>query len=96
MKEIINKALKELNQEGLLNGLKITDAGKREVEGILKTDGRAKELILKVFLKKLENDFYETDFIEFCYKVLFLENLLKKSGINLFFEIENLKNSKKF
>ena len=92
-KELIEKAYKELNEEGLLNGNKITEAGKLEAEDILKTDEKIGKLMLDFLLKKLENDFYETDFLDFCLKVLSLENILKKSNIDLIEKIrEKIKN----
>jgi len=89
--ETLKKAIKELNEEGLLNGTKITEKGKVEVEEILKEDNRCSEIVFKVFWTKLSNDFYEMSPREFCLRVLELEKLLKKSNIDLF---EKLKNDK--
>ncbi|MBU1173336.1 MAG: hypothetical protein KKD44_27530 [Proteobacteria bacterium] len=87
MNEILKKAIEELNQEGKLNGLKITEKGKIEVEEMLKHDGKSRKIIFNVFWKKLENDFYELSPREFALKLLKLEKLLKKSGIDLFDEL---------
>jgi DNA-binding PadR family transcriptional regulator len=84
MNPTIKKALEELNQEGLLNGTKITPKGKAEVEEILRQDSKISDVVFNVFWKKLENDFYEGSPKEFVLKVIELERLLAKSGINLY------------
>lgn len=90
MDEIIKKTIKELNQEGKLNGTKITKSGKKEIERILKQDKGCRKIVFKILWKKLENDFYETEPKEFALKVLALEIMLKNSGISLAEEVEKL------
>ena len=91
IKKIIERAVKELNDEGLLKGTRITEEGKREVENILKSDGKAQEFVFNIFIKKLENDFYETDFLDFCLKVLKLEEIMRKVNINFYEKILKMK-----
>ncbi len=90
MDEIIKKTIKELNQEGKLNGTKITKSGKKEVERILKQDKGCRKIVFQVLWKKLEDDFYELQPKEFALKVLALEIMLKNSGVSLAEELEKV------
>lgn len=90
MNDIIERALKELNEEGLLNGNSITEKGKIEAEQILKSEPKLQNGMFKFFWKKLEPLFYELEPREFCLKVLELEGLLKKAGVDLEGELRNL------
>lgn len=81
---IIEQALKELNEEGLFKGLKITEQGKKKAEEIIKSKRNYQDALFKTLWKKLKDEFYELDAEEFAIKVLKLEELLKKSGIDLY------------
>ena len=89
--EIIKKALKELNEEGLLNGLNITEKGKEETERVLREDNKSSDMVFRIFLKKLEDDFYELSPVEFSIKVLELERLLSKSNVDLYSKLIKMK-----
>ena len=75
-----------------LNNIKmekeITEAGKREVEKMLRGNKRIRKMVFTALWKKLEKDFYETEPKQFALKVLALEIMLKNSGINLGEELE--------
>lgn len=94
MDEIIKRTIEELNQEGKLNGTKITKAGKREIERILKQDKGCRKIVFHLLWKKLENDFYELQPGEFALKVLGLEIMLKNSGVSLAEELEKQQEKK--
>jgi len=91
MDETIKRAIEELNDEGLLDGLKITEIGKQEVERILREDKNCRNIVFMTFWRKIEADFFEDEPLNFCLKVLKLEKLLKKSNIDLSEELEKFK-----
>ena len=90
MNDTFERALKELQEEGLLEGNRITEKGKQEAEQILKSDKNSRKVMLSIFWKKLQDLFYKLEPRDFCLKVLELEKMLKKAGIDLEQELRNL------
>ena len=93
MNETIKKAIKELQQENLLDDkLRITPEGKREVERILSNDNddKCRDIVFKTLWNKLRDDFFETDARNFALRLLEFERLLAKSNIDLYSELKEL------
>jgi len=84
-RDILERAKKELEEEGLIKDGKITEKGKKEVEeNILPYDKRARKLVLWFWISYLKNKFYETDAEDFIKEVLRIDRFLKeKCKINL-------------
>ena len=89
MREIINEAIKQLNNEGLLEGTKITQQGKGTAESIIRDNEEIKDKIFKFFWLKIQNDFYETSPKEFCLRLLKIQKIFKNLNLDLFEKIQN-------
>lgn len=87
-REFVKKALKELEEEGLIRNGRITKKGKKIVREMIKQDPEVREFIFKYCWNKLKNDFYEDDPETWALKLLSLDMVLWKDGICLTCELE--------
>lgn len=83
MNDLFERAKKELNEEGFLDGNKITEKGKLETEMFIKTDPQLKKKIFERWWRKLEDSFYNSEPKEFAIRILKIEKIFKRLDINL-------------
>lgn len=102
LKDFVNQAMKELNEEGLFNGNEITEKGRREfekgnpeVEDVIKNNKQLQTNIFLSFWNKLENSFYVSEPKEFSIRLLKFAVIMKRIGIDLQECLEWIRGKKK-